>query len=710
MNMLLAVSFGNAGMLAWMAAAGVPVVLHLWRRHARHETSWAAVQFLQAALERQRSTLRLQQVSLLLVRITLPITLALALADPQWSTGESKLAGRAARAWHHLLIVDTSASMATEEAGQSRLASAQAALRGVVEHAREGDGFTLLTLASAPRAVVGDLTFSRQDLLTQVNGLSRTDTAADLGATITLALETLTRVQAAHPDLTHHVLIASDLGTNTWQASDLPAQARRFSALMPDARVEVLDVAAPPVWNRHVASVTRSTSLATVATPVHWQVEVHTSGDPPAYGALHLEVNEERVATHVIPREPGSQTLHVTHRFDRAGDQRVRFVLTNDALPADDAYHQICRVRERVEVLCVEGVADAGRYLAHALQVGHGERLRVRRIAAWEWNPIAGHDADVLALCNVAQFSAAQAQAIRSHLARGRGVLCFLGDRARAANYNQLLGDAVAREGVLPATLEAPQSFGDYSFAPASYQHPVLAPFRGQRDSGLTSTPIWSYWRTTPHPESQIILPYSSGDAAILSRPHLGGTFVLTTCAVSEQSRVLHEGAPASWTAWHAWPSFVPIVQELLVTVLQTQERRGHCSLGETFSATLPRGAPRTVRCAHDSGAAWQVAATSQTPPRVHFHETQRAGFYSLETGSDTPPLQFAVARPDPAESAAKSLSAADLPAAWSGPHPRELASRSTGSPHTPTQWLLGLLLMLLVVESLLAGRLGGVR
>ena len=59
---------------------------------------------------------------------------------------------------------------------------------------------------------------------------------------------------------------------------------------------------------------------------------------------------------------------------------------------------------------------------------------------------------DCIFLCNVAQFTASEAQVLRNVLSRGGGVVFFLGDQVLADRYNrELAGDDATR--VLPATL-----------------------------------------------------------------------------------------------------------------------------------------------------------------------------------------------------------------------------------------------------------------
>jgi hypothetical protein len=107
--------FINAVMLAGLGGAMLPLVLHLLSRSRYRTVDWGAMMFLQQRVARQRSSMRLRQVVLLLVRMAIVATLAVALARPvvhgQWGTLAEE--GRVTA----VIILDRSASMAFEESG-----------------------------------------------------------------------------------------------------------------------------------------------------------------------------------------------------------------------------------------------------------------------------------------------------------------------------------------------------------------------------------------------------------------------------------------------------------------------------------------------------------------------------------------------------------------------------------------------------------------
>src|SRR6185503_18119715 len=105
----LAIGFGNLLMLGWLGAAAAPLIIHLWNKRKYREVSWAAVEFLLAAMRKNARRVQLQQWLLLAVRTLLIVLVVLAVAEPFLErAGLSFVAGERT---HKLLVLDGSFSM-----------------------------------------------------------------------------------------------------------------------------------------------------------------------------------------------------------------------------------------------------------------------------------------------------------------------------------------------------------------------------------------------------------------------------------------------------------------------------------------------------------------------------------------------------------------------------------------------------------------------
>src|SRR6476661_5539213 len=96
--------FGSPAMLAWGIAAALPIVIHLWSRRRYHEHSWAAMQFLIAAMRNSARRIQLEQWILLAIRVSILALFAMAVAQPRWRA-LSGFAGGAAEGPTHVVLV-----------------------------------------------------------------------------------------------------------------------------------------------------------------------------------------------------------------------------------------------------------------------------------------------------------------------------------------------------------------------------------------------------------------------------------------------------------------------------------------------------------------------------------------------------------------------------------------------------------------------------
>ena len=175
------IGFLHPWLLAGLAAAGIPIVLHLLERREPPTVIFPAVRYLIAATEQHQRRLKLQNWLLLVVRTLLIVLLVLAAAGPTMRAGG--VAGHAPSAL--VLVVDNSASSGAVVQGTPRLATVRAAANRVLAQASPDDALWLITADGAPRR--GD----PRSLESLVDRLTPSPRRLDLGAALATAGEVL---------------------------------------------------------------------------------------------------------------------------------------------------------------------------------------------------------------------------------------------------------------------------------------------------------------------------------------------------------------------------------------------------------------------------------------------------------------------------------------------------------------------------------------
>ncbi len=141
------IAFLHPWVLAGLAAAGIPILLHLVQRREPPTVVFPAVRYLVAATQAHQRRLKLQNWLLLLLRTLLIVALVLAAAGP--SAPARGVPGHAPSAL--VLVLDNSASSAAVVNGTARLTRLEAAARQVLARATADDALWLILADGVPR-------------------------------------------------------------------------------------------------------------------------------------------------------------------------------------------------------------------------------------------------------------------------------------------------------------------------------------------------------------------------------------------------------------------------------------------------------------------------------------------------------------------------------------------------------------------------------
>ncbi|MFL5519182.1 MAG: vWA domain-containing protein [Gemmatimonadales bacterium] len=200
------IGFLHPWALAGLAAAAIPLLLHLLTRREPPTVVFPAVRYLITTTREHQRRLKLQNLLLLLLRTLLLAALVLAAAGPV--TARGGVAGHAPSAL--VLVLDNSASSGAIVAGTARLAQLQGAGRAVLARATPDDALWLLTADGVPRR--GD----RQTLAPELDALTVSARRLDLGAALSLAREVL--APEPHPG---EIVLLTDLQASAVSPAEL---------------------------------------------------------------------------------------------------------------------------------------------------------------------------------------------------------------------------------------------------------------------------------------------------------------------------------------------------------------------------------------------------------------------------------------------------------------------------------------------------------
>ena len=734
-------SFGflNAIMLAGLAAAAVPVVVHLISKRKFDVVEWGAMQFLELG-RRTRRRIRLEELLLLLLRMGLICLVATALARP-WAKGGPFSSLSQANRRDVALVLDGSYSMGWEERARTPHAEAIQWAHEFLETLNSGDTVMLLDARERVRSVIDQPITDLSYVRSQLDGLPGPTGTSRLVDAATEAARLLTEGENLDRDL----ILLTDRQSLAWTPEDGRAW-RQFDDLVKQStvppRVWAVDVAnrrnAEPV-NFSVERISLSRELTVPGFPMRFETTVRQSGGATTRRDVHFEVNGQRLqdktVTVSLPPD-GEANVTFTHRFPDVGSYVVSVSLDADHLPGDNQSDAAVVVTEGIPVLLVDGNPQRDRtrsatfFAQAALTPSRSAHPWVRAgvISSRELSAESLAETSVVVLADVPRLDQGQADELREFVARGGGLVVAPGDAIDAAFYEDLAsGDGP----LLPARytsrrLERDHPLGDVNISSDSLDVSWLARFRRENGVDLVDARFSQWWLQEPATSPT----EGAGDGEAqdeASTPRIGPSRVVARLDSNDpylvthtygQGTVLQLAAPlnADWSTLPARNDFVPLLHEIVFHLASRTSGR-NVEPGTPLILKLPENEPAgEYRFLDPEGNEHTVEASEDgEEAQLRFSDTDLPGVYrALRRDASAADTEYFVVDFDRRESDLTLLTPPDQDRLASGGrihfidslYQMHQALLEETAPSELWRWMFLLVLAVLVGEVLLTRRL----
>ncbi|HUV38015.1 MAG TPA: VWA domain-containing protein [Planctomycetota bacterium] len=568
----------NPWYLVGLAAALVPLVIHLIERHRVQRVVFGSVLFLRGLVKRVARRRRTSELILLLLRMALLAVLALAFSRPFFreadvsGSGDSAGGRRAAA-----ILVDVSASMKIG----TRFADARTQAVAAVEALSPGDAVAVYSFGSRLH-VVTPWTTDRDAAKKTLAALSPDDRGTDLAE----ALRQLQDALAARAEPVREIRVFSDLQARGWENYvgdwQLPHDIGLFIVDVPTGR----DVTPPNVG---IVALGVPAQAVVGSQPEVLTARVRNYTDTRREVAVHLRLGDEEIDKRQLSLAPESESsVSFRHEFDSPGEVDGRFVLSvTDEFPPDDRAGFIVQVKPKIRVVLVNGSTDAdprtndGFYLKRAFEPSRESIFQVMEVtpAAWDETPLA--ETGVVVLTDVTDLSADGVRKLERYVQEGGGVMFFVGTRTEPDAFNRLFaGVAPCRLG--PRTDLRPQGEHPQGLvvAEVDYRHPIFREFAKPHHGDFSRVSFESYFTVTESQAAQVLARFDNRKPAVLfKRVGKGASLLVVSSADLEMGNFPLRGV------------FLPFVHEsarLLSAFGVTRETQAH--VGDEIVARLPQG------------------------------------------------------------------------------------------------------------------------
>jgi hypothetical protein len=633
--------FANIWLLSVAATLVVPVLIHLWRRR-RGEVRWAAMSLLKTALQRQSRTRRWSHWLLLLLRCVCLILLAIAVAAP-FTVVESResLMPEQTKVLN-VIVLDDSLSMRFGGTGVTAFEDAQRQVIDLIEESHAGDAFCIIRMSDPHVPLIGQPSFDLAAVSKAVQIIEPTEKVEFARQSIANAFG----LAKAHIDDKRFdrtsIKVYSDFTGDQWSSLD---QDREFSQ-MAQSEVFVSLIKCGDDVRPNIA-VTRLDCVDSVIGVQDITISCDLVGfdlEQTRSEQLRITLNDEIIYQQMVDISPNeSSQIELNCRIDQPGYHRIVARIGEDDLNLDNYRFKIVRARASANVLLVEGRKDEAKTLGLALEIpDQGDKQFTATISGfetWKANRLDGFD--IVAFCNVPEFSGEDIAAIEQVLASGTSVIVSVGDLVNSNNYNL----AKQSNGTLlfPIEFLGPSQTERVYFDPLDYNSEVIAQFKRQPDAGLLDTPIWRYFNGRIRREQVVnrILGFGNGDPAIVASSRPTSQLIVYLGSWSQLSVDRSSQPPVVWTMIDQWPSFVPLVKRLFTWSISNQDSGQMCITGGSVDGDLSNSA-RDINLVGRNGVKVQctksVNGTAWTSDAI-----EKSGCYQLEIDGEIYPPEYAV-------------------------------------------------------------------
>ena len=633
--------------LAGIAAVGLPIVLHMIRRHTRKRVTFSSLMFLRTTIPRFKNRSRLENLLLLILRCIILCLLAFGFSRPFFP--REAVESRVGLDRRIVLLIDTSASMRRAGMWDQAISEAQSVLEGV----SQADRLCVMSFDQSTKTLIGFEQWGALDpsrrasiVVENISKLSPGWALTNLGNALVSAAEAIEDDEVNDGQQTtamRRVVLISDLqeGSNLeamhayeWpEEMELVVKLVRSQGTTNAALQLVTDrsgLGGPAHGSRPGIRITNSSDATAERFQLNWAGET-------AAGA------SSRAVDVYVP--PGHSIVVRAPARSDASEAR-KLILTGDDHDFDNTLYLAPYLQQEVNILYIgsDDPNDSKGMLYYVRRAfGATGALKPRVISRPGNKTIAATDIETAHLIITTDaVNQENLVSLRRYLESGRTLLLVMKSIDEAKTVAGLAGiETIESE---EADVDRYAMLGRIEF-----EHPLLGPFSEPRFGDFTQIHFWKYRRINigDLPDARVLAHFDSGDPAWIELPVGKGSLLVFTCG------------------WHPSDSqlalsskFVPLLYSILEyggvrAGQQSQYFVGdHIPLPHSIKAGGSRAMNLQIRKPDDSLIS--IDAGQQV-----FTQTDLPGIYAIESSVGNPPSRSDIA----ASADSAQLFAVNLPA-----------------------------------------------
>ena len=564
------ISFLSPILLFCILGASLPIIIHLINKKKTVSHKFAAIDFILQTNKRISIKFKLRHLILLILRASLPVFLAIALAKPFIKTFSGGVSGENIPT-SNVIILDDSYSMQYYNHNESFFISAKNAAKEIINNLTKNDDAAVITCSSIKSQVLPELDYDKINLLDFIEKSHPNFTTTHIASTLEAAVEIL--INAKSP--VKRIFLLTDLTQNGWDMD-------WFKSGNEKLRNNVSSI--------HIADMSEGKQLKNMAiTHIEPQLDISerngeccikvtvSNFSPTRVKNLlaSIFINQKKVTQGFFNIEANtSETKEFRFNLASIGfEQEVEktkdyigwIEISGDNLNIDNKRYFTINTTRNLNTLLIDGDPKTNIYesetfyLEKALNPGREHTSSIKPIicSIQEVNNFNFTDFNIVFLCNVETLPSEKIRELEKFVKEGCSVVFSLGNKVDANYYNNSFGT------LLPYLLHTQRTFSSNSplseeqplnLKTTESMHPILRILSETNMNTLSSAKFYRIFYVNPTSlgNCKTILSFSDGTPALIEKQIERGKSVLFNSSIDRD-----------WTDMPVKPFFLPLMQQL---------------------------------------------------------------------------------------------------------------------------------------------------
>ncbi|GAN34435.1 MAG: VWA domain-containing protein [Candidatus Brocadia sp. AMX2] len=553
-------SFLNPLLLLGILGASIPIIIHLINKKKAVSHKFAAIDFLLETKKRIYVKFKLRQLILLILRASLLVFLATALARPLirnfGGVAEKNIPTS------NVIIIDDSYSMQYSDRHEPFFASAKTAAKKIVDTLTKDDDAAVITCSGIASQVLPELDYDKKHLLDFLEQSQPSYTVTQIAPALDAAVEILATARTS----VKRIFLLTDMTRNGWDPAWFKGGQEKLKRHV--SRIHIVDISEGRKL-KNIAITQVEPKLTMLERISEGRIKATVSNFSPAQAKdllAQVFVGGEKVTQGFFNIEASaSDTKEFFFTVEKGKVHQGWIEIAADNLSVDNKRYFTINTTHKLDTLLIDGDPKTNIYesetfyLEKALNPGreHVSPIKPVICSIHEVNNITFANFNIIFLCNVETLPSDKIRELEKFVKEGGSVVFTLGNKVDADYYNNSFSALLPHRLYTTRTFSSSSPLSEeqpLSLKAAEPIHPIIRILPETQMNTLSSAKFYRIFYVDPTPQGtcKTVLSFSDNTPALIERQVERGKAALFTSSIDRD-----------WTDLPVRPFFLPLIQQL---------------------------------------------------------------------------------------------------------------------------------------------------